>query len=1140
MTLTLGAFVPLLVFSVLMVVLFSRQERTVMERGLRDTTRALSLAVERELARSVTTLEALATSAALDGNRLEQFGRDVERVLPSQDGWSDIMLFDAAGRELLAVRRGSPAPPRDETIAPVRDVAATGHPVISDLRAVPDGRRHVVRVYVPVMRRGQIRYVLGASLLPEAIGRVLALQQMPGEWTGTIVDRKKVIVARTGGGDQLVGREASTMLAAHVSSAEEGVFRGATVDGVQVYSAFSRSPFSGWTVVIGIPVDAVDGTLRHSISGVLGTGLLLGVFALVTAVVLGRRISRAIMGLSATARAVGRDEPTVAVASSVAEINEVGRAIEEASVRLRRRAEERDRVESALHEREERLRLALAAGRMATWDWDVARNVVTWAENVEALDRGDFTGFDGTAEAVLAYVHGDDRRLLADAIDRALKDGTGLDMEFRVVWPSGRQSWAALKGQAFMDEAGRPRRMLGVATDVTERRRAEAEQAELAAIVQSSDDAIIGKRLDGTIVSWNEAAERIYGYTAEEAKGRSIAMVFPPDHPDDLAALLDRMRRGDRVEQQERVRVRKDGRRIEVSLTISPVKDASGRVVGASTIARDVTAHKRMARRLASLQALTDVALSHPSVDGLLRALLARLCSVLECEVSCILLLTEDGRHLVVRASHGVDDEGALVRLGHGVAGRIAASREPLVLDDLREVEIESQTLRARGLRSLAGMPLSIKQRVIGVVYIATAQRRRFAAEEVELLGLAADRIALAIDHARLFEAEQAARREAEAANRTKDQFLATRSHELRTPLQAMLGWVRMLRSGRLDEATATRALATIERSTQAQSQLINDLLDVSRIAAGKLQIEVCPVDVGDVIRHALEAVRPIADGRGVALSATLPELALTVSGDPGRLQQVVWNLLSNAIKFTPDAGCVNVALERDGDQALIEVRDTGKGIAPELLPTIFERFRQGEATRGQPGLGLGLAIVRHLVEMHGGSASADSAGVGRGATFTIRLPLIDAAREPVAHAPAVVRGARRGDFPRLAGLRVLVVDDEADARGLLEAVLSQCGAQVTAVASAPEALRTLLAGEHDVLISDISMPDEDGYSLIRKVRRLPDGRASIPAAALTAFARVEDREAALNAGYHIHVAKPVEPAELARVVRDLAGRSAA
>jgi PAS domain S-box-containing protein len=684
--------------------------------------------------------------------------------------------------------------------------------------------------------------------------------------------------------------------------------------------------------------------------------------------------------------------------------------------------------------------------------------------------------------------------------------------------------------------------MLGVATDITERKQAEAELRQLAAIVESSEDAIIGKTLDGVIVSWNGGAQRIYGYSEEEVKGRSISLLFPSERHQELAQILERVGRGESVENLEAVRLREDGTRIEVSLTVSPVRDETGRIIGAASIARDVSAQKRTEQRLEGLQALTDVALAHLSLDHLLRELLGRLCGVLACDAASILLLTDDGQHLVTRASHGLDDaEGVTVRMGRGVAGRIAATRRPLVVDDLTTMELEHPRLRARGLRSLVGVPLLVEDRVVGVVHIGTRRSRHFTEDDTQLLALAADRMALAIDHARLYEAERTARTEAERANRSKDQFLATLSHELRTPLQAMLGWVRMLRTGRLEAKAAARALATVERNTQAQSQLINDLLDVSRIASGKLGMDLRVLDAGDVVGLALEAVRPMADEAGVRLEAAVPSAAVMVSADADRLQQIVWNLLSNAIKFTPPGGAVDLTLEASPSEAVIRVRDTGRGIAPEVLPEIFERFRQGagSSTRGQGGLGLGLAIVRHLAELHGGRVEATSASLGQGATFTVRLPRLAADTAPTEHAIHGGAGAAE-EFPQLTGVRVLVVDDEPDAREVVHAVLERCGAEVTMAASAAEAFATLQQAPHDVLLSDISMPEEDGYQFIRRVRAMPDRPASrIPAAALTAYARKEDREAALAAGYQMHIAKPVEPAVLARVVKTLSARQA-
>ena len=399
----------------------------------------------------------------------------------------------------------------------------------------------------------------------------------------------------------------------------------------------------------------------------------------------------------------------------------------------------------------------------------------------------------------------------------------------------------------------------------------------------------------------------------------------------------------------------------------------------------------------------------------------------------------------------------------------------------------------------------------------------------------------------RLLVRERAARAEAEEANRLKDEFLATVSHELRTPLNAMLGWLSLLRGGRLDSADSARGLEVVERNAKMQAQLIEDLLDVSRIITGKLRLDVQPVDLTAVIEAAIETVRPSADARGIRLQRVLDSGAGPVSGDAGRLQQVVWNLLSNAIKFTPNEGRVQVRLERLNSHVEISVHDTGQGISRDFLPHVFERFRQFDATttRSHYGLGLGLAIVRHLVELHGGTVQADSPGEGQGATFTVRLPLA-VLRQPPADAPPAppARATARGPVlsldqaPALDGLRVMVVDDEADAREMLAKVLAQRGAEAVPAASVAEAMALLREVTVDVLISDIGLPEEDGYELIRQVRALDAARGRwLPAAALTAYARPEDRRRALLAGYQIHLPKPVEPEELVAVVANLAGR---
>jgi signal transduction histidine kinase/ActR/RegA family two-component response regulator len=390
-----------------------------------------------------------------------------------------------------------------------------------------------------------------------------------------------------------------------------------------------------------------------------------------------------------------------------------------------------------------------------------------------------------------------------------------------------------------------------------------------------------------------------------------------------------------------------------------------------------------------------------------------------------------------------------------------------------------------------------------------------------------------------LFESEQEARRKAEEANRIKDEFLSTVSHELRTPLNAILSWVWLLSNGKLGGDESRRGLATIERNARAQGQIIDDLLDVSRIITGKLLLQVEPLNLIQIIEAALDSVRPAADAKEIRIESRLDPLAALAAGDPNRLQQVVWNLLSNAVKFTPRGGTVEVSLLRGEAHAAIRVRDTGAGISPHFLQHVFDRFRQEDSstTRTHGGLGLGLAIVRHLVELHGGTVEAESDGEGRGASFTVFLPVapelrLDAGAAAPERAAAAVSGAGEND---LRGLRILVVDDEADTREVLPALLESFGAEVRAVASTPEALAALPRFQPDVLVSDIAMPGEDGYALIRRVRALDGKAGDLPAIALTAQAGERDRRRALEAGFQVHLAKPVEPRDLVAAVTSLA-----
>jgi signal transduction histidine kinase/response regulator RpfG family c-di-GMP phosphodiesterase len=507
-----------------------------------------------------------------------------------------------------------------------------------------------------------------------------------------------------------------------------------------------------------------------------------------------------------------------------------------------------------------------------------------------------------------------------------------------------------------------------------------------------------------------------------------------------------------------------------------------------------------------------------------------------------------------------------------GLVGRLLRDGSPLRLSK-RDGTLPLKQLPASrpGARSFLGAPILHSGEAVGWLYLTDKlDASEFNEADERLAVTLATQVAVSYENARLYteaqshtaalqqevaerkqaeEAraqllvrEQAARADAERANRVKDEFLATLSHELRTPLTAILGWSRMLRTAGLDETMRARALETIERNAQSQSQLIDELLDVSRIVTGKLTLNVRPFELLPVVEAATDSIRPATDAKSIRLDVSLDPAAGRVAGDPARLQQVIWNLFSNAVKFTPAGGRVGVKLERDGASARITVSDTGVGIDPQIIPYIFDRFRQadGSTTREHGGLGLGLAIVRHLVELHGGTVSAESAGRDSGATFTVALPVARAAED----ADAARDGQRAGEghAPKnvgaLEGLSILLVDDVADARGLIATVLRGSGAVVHECGSAAEALDALDTRAADMLLSDIGMPYQDGYALIAEVRRRDAGRR-LPAIALTAYATAEDRARALSAGFHLHLAKPVDNEQLIAAVASLAHQQA-
>jgi len=564
--------------------------------------------------------------------------------------------------------------------------------------------------------------------------------------------------------------------------------------------------------------------------------------------------------------------------------------------------------------------------------------------------------------------------------------------------------------------------------------------------------------------------------------------------------------------------------------------------------------YRALAARTSRLHGLTGALSEAVTLDAVARAVVRQGQLVAGAQGASVTMLVDNGAQLTILAEDGpgASRTGATTAVEPGLCETEAIdTRQPVFVGSFggsvgRYWRSASQAADG-GYESTAALPLLAKGAPIGVLSFHFAAPVNFDDDYRALLTSVAQHCAQALDRARLHEAEHRARAEAEAANRLKDDFLSTVSHELRTPLNALLGWSAMLRLGTLDASRTGRAIQAIHDNATRQAQLVDELLDVSRIASGRAALELQEIDLRGPITSAVEWILPLAEEKAIEVRVP-PHVPVRVTADGRRLEQVFLNLLSNAVKFTPPGGRVSVDVIAADGAVEVRVSDTGVGIDASFLPHVFDRFRQAEShtTRTHGGLGLGLSIAKQLVEAHGGSIRAESAGCGEGALFTVTLP-IAASRHKGDQAMSgwgalsAVEGPALSALPSLDGVRVLIVDDERDAREMMACALANCGAAVTTAVSAGEALDALRRTAFDVLLADIGMPDEDGYTLIRKVRALPAAdRAAIPAAAVTAYAREDQRQQALAAGYQLHVAKPVDPARLARAVSALrAGASA-
>jgi len=947
--LVLATLLPLVAFAALSVFLFTRQEQRAIERGLVETVRALAVAVDRELRASISTLEALAVSRAIDATDLRTTTAEMARILLTQPYWRQLTLVEASGRIVAhtAAPPGALLPSAGDREY-FRRVLESGQPHVSDLLEERVAHQPAIVVAVPVLRDRRVAFVLGAAVDPAALNEIFRLQGVSADWTGAILDRRRTIIARSRAAERFIGRRATGVLAARAAESPEGSFWDVTQEGRPSFGAFSRSAASGWTIVLGMPADAMLLPLRRSSWAVTGGAVVLVGVGVGLALLLGRRIARSIEALTSSAQALGRGETPPPLPSAVEEVRQVGRALERAGTLLVERRRESERAE-------ERFRGLVNDVDAIVWEAEAATaRIVFISQRVEEKLGYPVSRWMEEPGLWASIADGDDREEARRRFAEASTVPGHHDFEYRASTADGRAVWLRNIVSCLAGPDGRPRRLRGVTVDVTARKLAESR-----------------------LLAETEAVDTV----------NRLGQI--------LSAELD---------------VRK---------LLQAVTDAATHVAGAEVGAffHDAADERGAGHSLFAISGAPREAFAHLPMP------------------------------------RSTDLFGITYR-GEGVVR----------LDDVRLDPRFGRNAPYQGMppghlpvTSYLAVPVvSRSGDVLGGLFLAHSRPAVFTEREERIVvGLAAQ-AAVAIDNARLYERAQHAREEAEQANRLKDEFLATLSHELRTPLNAVLGWTRMLQGGRLDAGTAAHAVDVIRRNAEAQVQLIEDLLDVSRITTGKLRLDPRRLEVPDVVREALDALHPAAAARSIELTSTVLPGCRPVSGDADRLRQVAWNLVSNAIKFTPRGGRVEVLVRPADEHVEIVVSDTGRGIPPDVLPHVFDRFRQADSTstRAHGGLGLGLALVKHLVELHGGTVSAESAGEGQGATFTVRLPPI----EPRPAALATATGPPAGTDASLAGVRVLVVEDDADALEMFTRLLEAHGADVRGVPSAAGALAALEA----------------------------------------------------------------------------------
>jgi PAS domain S-box-containing protein len=791
---------------------------------------------------------------------------------------------------------------------------------------------------------------------------------------------------------------------------------------------------------------------------------------------------------------------------------------------------ERRRAEEALRKQSEWLRVTLfsigdgvittdAEGRVTLLN-PVAESITGWSEQ-EARGK--------PLDSVFRIINEQSRQAVENPVSRVLREGriVGLANHTVLIAKDGTERAIDDSAAPIRAETNEISGVVLIFRDVSEARRAAEADLRLSAIVESSDDAIIGKTLDGVIVSWNKGAERLYGYTAKEIVGKPLSTLIPPDHPDELPEIMERLKRGEHIEHFETKRLRKDGSRVDVSLTISPVKGTDGRIIGASKIARDITARKQAERTTrfladasAALAELTDYESTLQKVASLAVPSFADWCGVdmqeADGSLRGLAVAATDPAKVQVGRRHPLSSSesyGVMKVLRTGQPDWVAEIPDSLPMELARDEE-HLRVLRELRLKSYICVPLKSRTKMLGTLtFVTTESVRIYNIDDLRAAEDLAARAVISIENASLLATLK-------ESDRRKDEFLAMLAHELRNPLAPIRNAVQILRLKGPFLPELQWARDVIDRQVQQMTRLVDDLLDVSRITRGKIELRKERIGLATVVKSAVETSRPLIEKQGHELTVVIPPEPIHLEADLARLSQVLSNLLDNAAKYTDRGGRIWLTAERQNDQVLIRVKDTGIGIPPEMLPRIFEMFTQVDPSleRSQSGLGIGLMLVQRLVEMHGGTVEAHSAGPGMGSEFVLSFPVVAEVKER-----ARQEGIGYGQTATIPSkCRILVVDDNEDSADSVAVLLRTMGNEVHAAHDGLEAVGAAAALQPDVVLMDIGLPKLSGFEAARRIREQPGG-SDVVLIALTGWGQEEDRRRSKEAGFDYHLTKPID-----------------